>query len=206
MDNYSSNVSIPKRSLDQANLEYLLEYIDFYVADNDKAECRASVKNMSPAEREWRANKIEAALAEAMPSKEEAKVIPLRPTTAVEDDEDHGDDHTVAVDGTFTIVENLALDHPDPRIRGREKMVYVLLDYHCHFPKKTSWPSIMELSDLTGWKRDTIRAALDNLIAVGLVKQEPVGRGYKWTIVHRHRPKKKSKKARDWNQQKRTAS
>jgi predicted transcriptional regulator len=96
----------------------------------------------------------------------------------------------------FTITENYVLVHP--KLNGRDKMVYVLLDYRAHFPKKTCKASIVWLAEQTGWRRQTISKSLDKLIELKIITrgQHVAGESYTYTLLHRYRPVPKAEKSK----------
>jgi len=186
-------------------LEFLLLWIkNLSYMEDDKQELVENVKAMTKTEQRDLANDLLAQIKAARQSElkqqqqsevsSTAEVIQLPPSAEfdrewvrrIEEEEAAYEDNN-----EYTIVENWLLEHPDPRIKGKEIAIYTLLDLHCHMPKKTCWVSISSLAERTGWQRETVREALKNLIAVGAIEREEVGSRYKWTIVHRHRTKSK---------------
>jgi hypothetical protein len=97
-------------------------------------------------------------------------------------------------DNTFSVVENYALDHPDCGMA--EVAVYTTYCRHAHFPKKTSSISIKGIADRLNVNWRTIRKAVANLVAIGLL--EPVKKTSSGAMIyklpHRYRPRKKSRK------------
>jgi hypothetical protein len=99
-----------------------------------------------------------------------------------------------ADDGTYTIVENFVLDHP--QCGGKEIAVYALLARRAHMPKRTCKASIVWLAKRTGWGRHTISNVLDTLIDIGALEKgdREDGGSYTWILPHRHRSKPKKTK------------
>jgi biotin operon repressor len=97
------------------------------------------------------------------------------------------EDNNIEDDGSYTRVDNYALDHPD--CHAPEIAVYVVLSSFCYRSKKTCNVSTGKIGEMLNCHRQTVVKAIDNLVAAGLVIREQRKRGCSFTYTLPHRVK-----------------